>query len=86
MNDGTWKAFEDASAAVAHKCAEYVNLKSKIPSNDDHKLLSTTVTRVSEAEITIDKHEQRLNEKDNEVRIIRTELDEIKLRLGKLEH
>jgi len=49
MNDGTWKAFEDASAAVAHKCAEYVNLVSKTSSND-HVLLTGTVTRVSQLE------------------------------------
>ena len=53
-NDGSWKAFEDASASVAHKCPEYVDLKSKTPLND-HVLLTKTVTRVSQVEYKIEQ-------------------------------
>jgi len=49
MNDGTWKAFEDAAATIPHKCAEYVKLKSK-SSDNEHVLLASTVSRVSQAE------------------------------------
>jgi len=49
INDGSWKAFEDSSGTVHHKCAEYVNLVSKTSSND-HVLLTETITRVSQIE------------------------------------
>ena len=49
INNGTWKAFEDESATTSHRCIEYVNLKSKTPSND-HVLLTETITRVSQIE------------------------------------
>ncbi len=49
MDNGTWKAFEDESATTVHKCAEYVKLKSK-SSDNEHVLLASTVSRVSQAE------------------------------------
>ena len=52
-NDGAWKAFEDASASVAHKCPEYVDFESKI-SSDDHVLLTQTITRISKLEYSLE--------------------------------
>ena len=49
ISDGSWKAFEDETSSTLHKCAEYVKLKSKTPSND-HVLLTETITRVSQLE------------------------------------
>jgi len=54
INNGSWKAFEDATATTFHKCTEYVNLKSKTPSND-HILLTETITRVSQVEINLEQ-------------------------------
>ena len=58
-NDGSWKAFEDASASIAHRCPEYVDLKSKTPLND-HVLLTETVTRVSQVEYKIEQIKEAL--------------------------
>jgi len=53
INDGSWKAFEDASASIAHKCQEYVDFKSKV-SSDDHVLLTQTITRISKLESSLE--------------------------------
>ena len=60
INDGSWKAFEDAAATILHTCAEYVNLKSKTPSND-HILLTETITRVSQVECKLEQIKEILD-------------------------
>jgi len=67
INDGSWKAFEDSSATVPHKCAEYVNLMSKTSSND-HVLLTETVTRVSQIEHKLEQIKEVMDKNGLHVR------------------
>ena len=60
MNDGSWKAFDDETATIAHKCTEYEKNKSKTPSND-HTLLTETITRVSQVEIKLEQIKEVLD-------------------------
>ena len=63
--DGKPKAFEDKDGTVFHHCSPFPE------KNSDHKLLTSTITRVSNSETVLESH----------LKII----GEIKIRLLKLE-
>jgi len=64
-NNGKMLPFEDSTTTVIHKCP---NLhQNKLIVNDDHLLLTQTISRVSALERTVIELEKKLGENKNEV-------------------
>jgi len=75
--------FEDKDQTVVHNCPK-LKRGSYQTNNNDHKLLTVTVTRVSEVEIQQHEHERRITDHDKKLKTITNDLEEIKLKLNSI--